>query len=149
MQVKPLTSMLGALMSGSASAVKGVTPAIIAAGEEAMKAVYSKTFRLIYLVSIAFGGNTQPFFICLCNSRTDLFVIGLAIIATLFIRSVDNALTKYMTCLLVPTGSVLLIKSPRQTTVKLENSAPKVGRPKTNANTKEPGTELDEIQESC
>lgn len=49
------------------SAVKDVTPAIIAAGQEASKSVYADAFRLIYLVSLVFGGNMEPnsAFLCL------------------------------------------------------------------------------------
>lgn len=47
-----------ALTSGSSSAVEtvpGITPEISATGVEALKAVYSSAFRLIYLVGMAFG----------------------------------------------------------------------------------------------
>lgn len=49
-----------ALTSGSASAlasVKGINGAIIAAGVAAEREVYSSAFKLVYLVSLAFGGT--------------------------------------------------------------------------------------------
>ena len=61
----PLTSsLLVALTSGSEAAlaaVKGITPAIIAAGNTATKDVYASGFRLIFLVSLAFAGTHLPF----------------------------------------------------------------------------------------
>lgn len=47
-----------ALTTGSAAglaSIPGITPAIIAAGAGAIKQVYSDAFRLVFLVSIAFG----------------------------------------------------------------------------------------------
>ncbi|KAJ5816519.1 hypothetical protein N7447_008752 [Penicillium robsamsonii] len=61
-------SFIESLMSGSVgamSSVKDVTPAIIATGEDALRSVYADAFRLIYLVSIVFGGNAQPESACL------------------------------------------------------------------------------------
>ena len=49
-----------ALTSGSTSglqAVKGITAAIIAAGVDAEKGVYADAFRLVFEVSLAFGGE--------------------------------------------------------------------------------------------
>jgi hypothetical protein len=51
------------VVSGSADAVstvEGVTPDIIAAGVDAMKSVYADAFRLVFLVSLAFGGRREP-----------------------------------------------------------------------------------------
>jgi len=48
------------LTSGSATAigsVEGVTPAIIAAGGGALQTVYADALKLVYLVSLAFGGK--------------------------------------------------------------------------------------------
>ena len=55
-----LTNGLAALTSGSVTAlgaIQGVTPAIIAAGGDAVKTVYAHAFQLVFLVSIAFGGK--------------------------------------------------------------------------------------------
>ena len=69
-----------ALTSGSASAlaaVKGITPAIIAAGVDAEKSVYASAFKLVFLVSLAFGGEhleIAPFSVSELNlSRTGLY----------------------------------------------------------------------------
>lgn len=64
--------MSESLMSGSVGAMstlKGVSPAIIAAGEEALKSVYADAFRLIYLVSLVFGGNVKPNLSTRCLSQ--------------------------------------------------------------------------------
>ena len=58
--VEVLTKYLAALSSGSSSALgslEGITPAIIAAGRIALQTVYANAFRLVFLVSIAFGGQ--------------------------------------------------------------------------------------------
>ncbi|EON65856.1 hypothetical protein W97_05098 [Coniosporium apollinis CBS 100218] len=71
-----VVSFIEALTSRSAAAlgaVEGITPAIIAAGAKAVQTVYADAFRLVYLVSLAFG--------------------GISIIAAIFVRSVDDALT--------------------------------------------------------
>ncbi len=49
-----------ALTSGSASAleaVRGISPAIIAVGIDAEKGVYAGAFKLVFEVSVAFGGE--------------------------------------------------------------------------------------------
>jgi hypothetical protein len=51
-----------ALTSGSASAlgsIKDITPAIIAAGADAIKTVYAEAFKLVFLASLAFGGKIR------------------------------------------------------------------------------------------
>lgn len=37
--------------------MEGVTPAVIAAGVDALRGVYADGFRTIFLVSISFGGT--------------------------------------------------------------------------------------------
>ncbi|KIW14512.1 hypothetical protein PV08_07296 [Exophiala spinifera] len=44
--------------STALEAVTGVTPIILAAADEASKDVYSQAFKLVYLVTIAFGGES-------------------------------------------------------------------------------------------
>ncbi|KAK5527314.1 hypothetical protein LTR07_001086 [Exophiala xenobiotica] len=55
-------SFVLALTSGSASAlasIKDITPAIIAAGADAIKTVYAEAFKLVFLASLAFGGKIR------------------------------------------------------------------------------------------
>ncbi|KAK7894811.1 hypothetical protein LTR67_005550 [Exophiala xenobiotica] len=69
-------SFVLALTSGSASAlasIKDITPAIIAAGADAIKTVYAEAFKLVFLASLAFG--------------------VISCIAAIFVRSVDKSLT--------------------------------------------------------
>ncbi|OQV04625.1 hypothetical protein CLAIMM_09480 [Cladophialophora immunda] len=69
-------SFILALTSGSASAlasIKNITPAIIAAGADAIKTVYAEAFKLVFLVSLAFG--------------------VISCITAVFVRSVDKSLT--------------------------------------------------------
>ncbi|KAK4902445.1 hypothetical protein LTR49_027041, partial [Elasticomyces elasticus] len=70
-------AFITALTSGSVTAlgaVQGVTPAIIAAGGDAVKTVYAQAFQLVFLVSIAFG--------------------GFSIFAAFFVNCVDHLLTR-------------------------------------------------------
>ncbi|OAL37367.1 hypothetical protein AYO20_03216 [Fonsecaea nubica] len=72
-----LESFIVALTTGSTAAlgaIPNITPAIINTGAEAIKSVHSDAFRLVYLVSIAFG--------------------GIAIIAAAFVKNVDHKLTQ-------------------------------------------------------
>ncbi|KAK5203332.1 hypothetical protein LTR41_010975 [Exophiala xenobiotica] len=72
-------SFILALTSGSASAlasVKGINDAIIGAGVAAEREVYTSAFKLVYLVSLAFG--------------------GLAIMIGVWVRGVDDQLTKQL-----------------------------------------------------
>ncbi|KAJ9614616.1 hypothetical protein H2200_002753 [Cladophialophora chaetospira] len=72
-----IESFIVALTSGSASAleaVRGITPAIIAAGVDAEKSVYAGAFKLVFEVSMVFG--------------------GLACIGASCIRSVDHKMTR-------------------------------------------------------
>jgi hypothetical protein len=51
---------LGAVATGNATMIEsipGITPKIIGIGEEAALIAYRETFKLIYLVSLAFGGS--------------------------------------------------------------------------------------------
>ncbi|KIX00886.1 uncharacterized protein Z518_09951 [Rhinocladiella mackenziei CBS 650.93] len=57
-------------------AVPGATPAIIAAGRDAVRTVYSNAFSMVFLVSIAFGVT--------------------AAISAAFVRSVDDKLTTHV-----------------------------------------------------
>lgn len=56
--------------------VPGITPRIIAAVGDAVKMAYSQAFKTVYLTSIAFG--------------------GLALIAALFITSIDDLMTDFV-----------------------------------------------------
>ncbi|KAK5061534.1 hypothetical protein LTR84_008078 [Exophiala bonariae] len=69
-----LTDFLTGLPTGNIMNVPGVTPLIIDAGLEAQKNVFVGAFRLIYCVTVAFG--------------------GLAIIGSVFVASVDDKLTQ-------------------------------------------------------
>jgi len=62
-------------MPGTASMAVGVPDAIAAVGD-AIKVAYSQAFKTVYLTSIAFG--------------------GLAVIAALFITSIDGLLTDFV-----------------------------------------------------
>jgi hypothetical protein len=42
---------------GNFETVSGVTPSIVAAAEDAQKSVYSNAFKLVYCVTVAFGGE--------------------------------------------------------------------------------------------
>lgn len=55
-----LSKVIAAITSGSAAAlssVEGINTAIMAAGANALKGVYADAFRVVYLVSIVFGGK--------------------------------------------------------------------------------------------
>ncbi|KIY03339.1 uncharacterized protein Z520_00030 [Fonsecaea multimorphosa CBS 102226] len=69
-----LASFLQALPLGNFEGVPGVTPRIVAAALGAQKSVYSDAFKLVYCVTVAFG--------------------GLAIIGALFVADVDKRLTR-------------------------------------------------------
>src|SRR6185437_5736776 len=74
-----LPALFAALAAGTQTAleaVPGINPTIIAAVRDAVKVAYSQAFKTVYLTSIAFG--------------------GLAIIAALFITSVDGLLTDFV-----------------------------------------------------
>jgi len=74
-----LPALFTALAVGTPTAlgaVPGINPTVIAAVGDAVKVAYSQAFKTIYLTSIAFG--------------------GLAIIAALFITSVDGLLTDFV-----------------------------------------------------
>ncbi|KAK9379740.1 trichothecene efflux pump [Kockiozyma suomiensis] len=51
-----ILNVLYALVEGRSSALASVSPSIIAAGEYALKLTYAHAFKLVYLISIAFGG---------------------------------------------------------------------------------------------
>ncbi|KAI1614121.1 fungal trichothecene efflux pump [Exophiala viscosa] len=68
-----LAAFLAALPLGNFGSVPGATSAIIKLALEAQKSVYVNAFRLIYCVTVAFG--------------------GLAIIGALFVANVDDKLT--------------------------------------------------------
>ncbi|KAH0831572.1 hypothetical protein AYO21_01776 [Fonsecaea monophora] len=74
--VSSVESFVGALTAGNAAAmskIPGVTPSIIATAATALKDAYSKSFAMVFLASIAFG--------------------GCAIIAALFVPNVDDKMT--------------------------------------------------------
>ncbi|KIW95638.1 uncharacterized protein Z519_04223 [Cladophialophora bantiana CBS 173.52] len=76
-----LKSFLTALPQGNFENVPGVTPTIITAALDAQKSVYADGFKLVYCVTVAFG--------------------GLAIFGALFVADVDNRLTKQVNVQLV------------------------------------------------
>ena len=74
-----LPALFAAIAAGTATAmeaVPGITPTVIAAVGDAVKAAYSQAFKTVYLTSIAFG--------------------GLSIIAALFITSIDDLMTDFV-----------------------------------------------------
>jgi hypothetical protein len=74
-----LPALFAALAAGTPKAleaVPGINPTIIAVVGDAVKTAYSQAFKTVYLTSIAFG--------------------GMAIIAALFVTSIDNLLTDFV-----------------------------------------------------
>jgi hypothetical protein len=55
---KRLLTSSGALQTGNLTSIPDITPTIIDAGLEAQKNVYVGAFRMVYLVTIAFGGKS-------------------------------------------------------------------------------------------
>ncbi|KAK7204237.1 trichothecene efflux pump [Myxozyma melibiosi] len=51
-----IVNVLYALVEGDQSALASISPNILAAGEYALKLTYAHAFKMVYLVSIAFGG---------------------------------------------------------------------------------------------
>lgn len=60
-------------------------------GLDAEKTVFVGAFRMVYLVTIAFGGKQVS---CSQWNRKLLTIIALAVIGALFVGSVDNKLTR-------------------------------------------------------
>lgn len=74
-----LPALFAAIAAGTPTAmeaVPGINPSVIAAVGDAIKVAYSQAFKTVYLTSIAFG--------------------GLAVIAALFITSIDGLLTDFV-----------------------------------------------------
>lgn len=92
-----LTCIEVALTSGSLGDFGvSVTPAIVAAGIDAMQTVFSNAFRQIYLVSIAFGCMALLFsvsFSVRADKASLITVLGISCFAVVFIRDIDHKLT--------------------------------------------------------
>jgi hypothetical protein len=54
---KQIPAFLGAFLGGNTTAVGGYSGAVLQAAEEGFKSSYVEAFRLVYLVSIAFGAS--------------------------------------------------------------------------------------------
>lgn len=56
----------GALQTANVTSLPDVDPNILAVGLDAQKTVYVGAFRMVYLVTIAFGGKDVAFHVEIC-----------------------------------------------------------------------------------
>lgn len=73
------------------TSLQEVEPDILMVGLDAQKTVFVGAFRMVYLVTIAFGGKQVSSFEW--NGKL-LTITALAVIGALFVGSVDNKLTR-------------------------------------------------------